>query len=346
MKSTQGRSLPIRNQERFIPANIPEVHCHGSESRMEGGMTGWPSTSPEDVSVLHPIAGNAIFLPPSDIPFGKIEPVNPVPGSGMMMSVQPIGVKTRVENQIEVQIAIYPVGPSIQRLHLQSHTMTKAKQLAISPPEKSPDMLELHAMLVCSSAMHVKWKQERAFSRAAQPQPFSLSKRRLPLEDAEVPGEFEDTPSEGGPVRLCKLCIEREMKRVARNQKPDKIHKQTVENLKLWEGDASDRAILFNANEIIERYGTSLPKKNAKNRSPDTLNEQKNGPDNAFLINLPMRITCYCRHQDEKIGYRYSYSVLLSYVCLLSVSQGYLHFKRLSKRCLDASHDDQHSDNG
>ena len=272
----------------------------------EGEVNGWHCADVGNTSPAYPSIGHAMSQPLSPSFFDDCMNMNPAPGSAIKMSIGRIGIKTRVENQIEVHITIHPVDSRIRRLHLQRHTMTKAKHLVTPSPERSSGTLELHAMLVCSSAMNDPQKLHRAWSRAAQPQPFFLRRRSVSPGNTESAEEAEEVPSEGGPVRLCQGCIEREIKRVARNQKPDKMHKQTTENLKLWDGDASNRAILFNASEVIERFGSKLPKKSNKSNAASPVEQQNDGPEDAFIIKLPMRITCYCRHHEEKVGYRYA----------------------------------------
>ena len=306
MDHGQYTSLPIRNPQQSKSPDFPAIHHDALAFGKEGEMCDFHYTNAGNPSLAYPSIGNPIAQPLSPSLFDDCKKMNPAPGSDIKMSIGRIGIKTRVENQIEVHIAIHPVDSSIKRLHLQKHTMTKAKHLAAPSPERSSDTLELHAMLVCSSAMNDPRKLHRAWSRAAQPQPFFLHRRSLSSGDTEFLEVAEEVPSEGGPVRLCQGCIEREIKRVARNQKPGKMHKQTTENLKLWDGDASNRAILFNANEIIERFGSKLPKKSNKSNGASPREQQNDGPEDAFMIKLPMRITCYCRHHEEKIGYRYA----------------------------------------
>lgn len=234
---------------------------------------------------------------PPFVPFSPSPP--PAPRFSTSMSVRPFKERSRVETQIPVHIDMRPLPPHVKKLHLQPHTITKMKQVAKPPVEKNPEMVELHAMLVSTTAMNDPSKRGRAFARAAGPQPFYLSKRRPSSDDPELLDSDELKPSNGGPVRLCKGCIERERKRASRKKT------RNEEEEEMWEGDASHRAIIFNNSEIIDRLGTALPKNGGKSRStkaPD--DERQPSAEDVFHTELTMRITCYCRHQEEKLGFR------------------------------------------
>ena len=139
---------------------------------------------------------------------------SPPPAAGLAfhpsLYVHPLPSKSRVETQIPVKLTLYPPLYGIARLHLQTYTISKSKLVAKPAPEKSPDMLELHAMLVCTSAMQDMTKRGRAFARAAGFLPTAKNDaRRLSSGDAIASEDDENRPVNGGPVNICMVCIER-----------------------------------------------------------------------------------------------------------------------------------------
>ena len=81
--------------------------------------------------------------------------------------VQPTPLKSRVETQIPIKLTMHHLPPGIKRIHLPTHTISKPKLLTKPVATRSPDMLELYTMLVCTSAMQDQAKRERALARAA-----------------------------------------------------------------------------------------------------------------------------------------------------------------------------------
>ena len=230
---------------------------------------------------------------------------SPAPNSGPayqpMLDVDPLPPKSRVETQIPVKLTLRPVPPGISRVHLQTHTISKAKLVAKPTPEKSPDMLELHATLVCTSAMQDPAKRSRAFARAAAVSSTEKKEnRRSSSGDAISSDEDEDKPVSGGPVHICMGCIERERKRAARKKT------KNVEEEQLWQKDEAKRTIVFNTQEVKEwqelsslKTGESFP------HIPATYGHNTQFPETAVQVDIPMRIACYCRHQEEKIGFQF-----------------------------------------
>ncbi|KAF4943977.1 hypothetical protein FSARC_14806, partial [Fusarium sarcochroum] len=60
------------------------------------------------------------------------------------LRIMPTPLKSRVETQIPIKMALSPVPPGVTKLHLPAHTISKPKLLAKPTPERSPDMLELY----------------------------------------------------------------------------------------------------------------------------------------------------------------------------------------------------------
>ncbi|KAK3315297.1 hypothetical protein B0H66DRAFT_340520 [Apodospora peruviana] len=196
--------------------------------------------------------------------------------------------KSRVETQIAIKLVLRPLPPGIRKLHLPQHTVGKPKYLAKSAAKPAEDMLELHTVLVCTSAMENSELQVKALARA----------RRAALAwNPEVPAEdqleSEDTPlgpQEGGEVQICAGCITREKKRASRRKKIKPADEDDA-----WTKNESKRVILFNTQEIKD-WEESKP-------------EERHAGMNGVYVDTPMRITCYCRHHTEKKGFQVIFTV-------------------------------------
>ncbi|KAI1633925.1 hypothetical protein F4809DRAFT_554470 [Biscogniauxia mediterranea] len=209
--------------------------------------------------------------------------------------VQPTPLKSRVETQIPIKLTIHHLPQGIKRVHLPTHTISKPKLLAKPAAVRSPDMLELHTMLVCTSAMHDPEKKERAFKRAAAARHDYNSRGRL-----EEGIEDEDSkPQNGGEVRICAGCITRERKRAGR-----KKHKKPEEE-ELWNKFENERVIVFNTQEVKDWQTVTPLMADPTGAGLHTLSV----PDGTVQVDAPMRIACYCRHHGEKMGFQVIFTV-------------------------------------
>lgn len=186
--------------------------------------------------------------------------------------------RTRVETQIHLKTLFGQLPPGIAKLRLPKHTISKAKLWSKEPYACSPDTLDLHTMLVCTSAMENEESRKRAFKRALEGPNSGFGDPR-PEEDTDA-----DKPSKGGEVWICNNCIDRERKRSERK----KVKKPEEEAI--WKGEEWRRVVVFNTHEVKE-----FPK-------PDPLTGRT-------VVELPMRIACYCRHQQEKSGFQVIFTV-------------------------------------
>lgn len=235
-------------------------------------------------------------LPPQPMP--RMPPAQGFPNMGTfkpLLTIHPTPLKSRVETQIPIKMTLFPMPMGISKLHLPTHTISKPKLLSKHTPERSPDTLELYTTLVCTSAMQNPENRRRAFERAANPESAK----------AESPGDSgsdeddENKPLNGGDVRICPGCITRERKRAARK----KVKK--VEEEESWHKDEAKRVIVFNTHEIKDwQVPTSQPPSEATgDRSEPFV------PEGAMQVDAPMRIACYCRHQNEKLGFQVIFTI-------------------------------------
>ncbi|KAI5927986.1 hypothetical protein F4810DRAFT_698744 [Camillea tinctor] len=209
--------------------------------------------------------------------------------------VQPTPLKSRVETQIPIKLTMHHLPQGIKRVHLPTHTISKPKLLAKPAAVRSPDMLELYTMLVCTSAMHDPEKKERAFKRAAAAR-HDYNSLGL-LEDGI---EDEDSkPQNGGEVRICSGCITRERKRAGR-----KKHKKPEEE-ELWNKFENERVIVFNTQEVKDWQTVTPLMADPTGAGLHSLSV----PDGTVQVDAPMRIACYCRHHGEKMGFQVIFTV-------------------------------------
>ena len=217
--------------------------------------------------------------------------------------VDPLPLKSRVETQANVRLVLDPMPPNITRLHLQQYTISKSKLIAKPNAGKTPNMLELSAMVVCTSAMQVRAKYERAMVRARNTfeDGDKPDGRRSSAGDANKPEDDENKPLNGGPVNICMGCVERERKRAARKKT------KNLEEEVMWNKDETKRIVVFNTHEIKE-WSTpnngKFPEINTKNMPPKPTESRPVFSGAAMQVDLPMRIACYCRHHEEKIGFQ------------------------------------------
>lgn len=230
----------------------------------------------------------------------------------LTLSVDQIPAKSRVETQILVKLHLSPFPKLVTKLHLPRHCISKPKLYAKPPVKKSPDTLELHASLVCASAMRKPELLQRALARARGEGPQSLKTESQRVEGAEgSSGEDsdnkdslsrsdksppdEESPLMGGEVKICVGCISRERKRAAR-KKPKQIKEEEE-----WMMDEPKRAVVFNNHEVREWLPTSgMQSLNGGMDGSGVLGSWEDG----MIMELHMRLACYCRHQGEKEGFR------------------------------------------
>ncbi|KAE8449723.1 hypothetical protein EG329_007498 [Mollisiaceae sp. DMI_Dod_QoI] len=213
-----------------------------------------------------------------------------------ILSIHPTPLKSRVETQIPIKMTIFPLPPGITKLHLPTHTISKPKLLSKPTPERSPDTFELYTSLVCTSAMQNPENRRRAFERAAA---GIIPTKEEPSEDSSSEEDDENKPLNGGEVKICAGCITRERKRAARK----KVKK--VEEEESWHKDEAKRVIVFNTHEVKDwQTPTSQPPSESVGDRAEPF-----VPEGAMQVDAPMRIACYCRHQNEKLGFQVIFTI-------------------------------------
>jgi hypothetical protein len=211
-----------------------------------------------------------------------------------VLTIHPTPLKSRVETQIPIKMTLFPMPMGITKLHLPTHTISKPKLLAKPNPERSSDTLELYTTLVCTSSMQNPENRRKAFERAAHPQP---AQEEAAAENSDE--DEENKPQNGGDVKICPGCITRERKRAARK----KVKK--VEEEESWHKDEHKRVIVFNTHEIKDWQAptSQIPSESTGDRAEPFV------PEGAMQVDAPMRIACYCRHQNEKLGFQVIFTI-------------------------------------
>lgn len=232
------------------------------------------------------------FVPnlPFPMDFGSSHNLKSENSQRHVLTVHPTSVKSRVETQIPIRLTLYPLPAGVTKLRLPGHTISKLKFLAPPATEPSPDTLELHTSLVCTSAMQDEEKLKKAFARA-RGEPYRSSDSSSRLVDGS---QEDDKPVDGGQVKICSGCIQRERKRASRKKQ------RKPEEDELFQKYEEQRVIVFNTNEIKE---WNEPSRSAVSGYGDV--QLPAVPAGAMQVELPMRIACYCRHQNEKLGFQF-----------------------------------------
>lgn len=195
--------------------------------------------------------------------------------------------KTRAETQIKTMLTLDPLPRHYQWARFPRHTLSKSKQLAssdeIESNENGDSAIRVDLTLVCATTVEQPAGLERALRRARGAE---KTPRRDPgTQVSDIEKDDPTHPQNGGAVVICEGCKERERKRYDRKKKRN----QEEENE--WSNYEDDRIIMINEKEF--------------KRWQDVEQGQQHGPD-AKKVEFAMRITCYCRHQEEKspVGYK------------------------------------------
>ena len=224
-------------------------------------------------------------------------------------------IKSRVETQTTLRIIVQGLPEGVKKLHMPRQTISRPKQMLKEPHVPSPDTMELDCYVVCETA----WRKcpetliRDAYRKACRDPELENPHnklRRFEEDEDEKPSTRERGPSvvemslsdpknplNGGEVWVCAGCMDREGKRSTR-----KKVKRPKEEQPWWDLE-SRRIVLMNTMEI--RDWCMVP----KDQYVPFDNADSHGQPQ-YHVDSPVRIACYCRHQHEKIGYRYVFDLL------------------------------------
>lgn len=287
-----------------FPQHNPNSFSHNGLPQITPLQLANPSTNYDGSGSVSPAM---TYYATSGMPFSSHAATRGSPyasAASTKLFVHPIREKSRVETQIAIKLTLFPMPPGITKLHLQPHAISKPKLVAKPTPSKSPEMLEMYTMLVCTSAMQDPATVQRALARAAGSQKApKVEGRRSSSESLPSPAEDENKPLNGGPVNICAGCITRERKRAGRKKSKNK------EEEELWQEDEAKRIIVFNTHEVKDWQSPPKPKSGSQTLDASGSGSEYSSPppvfpEDAMQVDLPMRIACYCRHQEEKLGFQ------------------------------------------
>jgi len=301
----------------FSSASSTSEETYGNQQTWNAGNMvqnpAWPQNFDQFTS-----PGGGLGFTPSPIVNGATPSVASRGSAGSTtgrspLHIAPISTKSRVETQINVIMTLEKPPPGIEHLHLPLHTIAKSKLLAKEEFDKSKT-LELHTMLVCTSAMQNPQHRQKALARAAAQNNAEIQRRAelaRQMSDDEKNDmknvEEADKPANGGEVRICNNCIQRERKRAGRK----KLKKE--EEQQHWERFETERVVVFNSNEYLPFKSpeeTERPHQHggfpgaAFQEGAQQQRDSYTPPDGSVQVVAAMRVACYCRHQSEKEGFQ------------------------------------------
>jgi hypothetical protein len=194
--------------------------------------------------------------------------------------------KNRAETQIKTTVTMDPLPAKYQYIRFPRQNLAKPKQMASTEEaeanEKNNCTVRLQLTLVLATAVEKADGLERAFRRARGEEPIPRRPRGVAITD--IAKDDRCHPQNGGAVIICEGCKEREAKRFNRKKKRE------ADDEKEWTSYEDDRIIMINEKEF---------KRWTENDNPEYSTSAKK-------VEFVMRITCYCRHQEDKspVGYR------------------------------------------
>ncbi|EOA86004.1 uncharacterized protein SETTUDRAFT_47631 [Exserohilum turcica Et28A] len=194
--------------------------------------------------------------------------------------------KNRAETQIKTTLTMDPLSPHYQWIRFPRQNLAKPKQMAgndeVEANEKNNSTTRLQLTLVLATAVEKQEGLERALRRARGDEPTPRRPRGVAITD--IAKEDRCHPQNGGAVIICEGCKEREAKRFNRKKKRE------ADDEKEWSSYEDERIIMINEKEFKRWQDNDSPEYSAS----------------AKKVEFVMRITCYCRHQEDKspVGYR------------------------------------------
>ena len=232
-------------------------------------------------------------------------------------------VTTRVETAVATRLILVDPPPGFNRVLIHEDHHQKVKHLE-NRPSLEADTMVLNAVVFCCSTTQTPEQIHEALSLAAkrvrEPEMIYETEKSKP---AKAPSsEKRDLgPVEVSPVTICKGCVDREDRRLRRSKKKPG---ETEE----WRHRASRRTVVFNNGPCMEWKSANSanaaaqllahtpipPAPPAAESNADSTKKTKKAPKivpvpriekGTKVVDLCMRICCYCRHQQhEPQGFR------------------------------------------
>lgn len=196
--------------------------------------------------------------------------------------------KCRAETQMNLKLVIDPME-NADIIRFPRRLLAKPKLYAtddeVIEAESTGQVLHMDCMLICATAAETPEQADAALRRAAGKEKLYRRDQKVPLSELEKDDPAH--PQNGGAVLICDGCKERERKRYLRKKKRNEDERE-------YNKYQDDRVIMINEKEYKKLKAVTL-------ETPS-----HHFSSQARQVDFPMRITCYCRHQEEKspMGYR------------------------------------------
>ena len=194
-------------------------------------------------------------------------------------------------------------GYSLQRLRLRREQLAKPTQMHSQVPVLSSEICELSAICLCETDLVTTGDLTSVLATARDP--------------------WSTHPADGShrsdPVLVCSKCIRREMNRANRKKSLSPSEEE-------WKTNARYKTVTFNEQELLLwKRVTQLPQ-------PDLVDFFNGNPPYlspcAVYVDVTIRITCYNRHHDEMVGFRYEDPILIRRLQELNGWQSFFHDPR------------------
>jgi len=282
-------------------------------SAMVTGGPPWPPSNPRQFDPFG-LAGQAAFAPPNPAGFATTttvtQPQQRVPPELRITFLTKNGSanRTRVETQVVCRLELLNKHEDHKKLVLPIYTLSKPKMVEKDRPKPPEANLLLHTRVVCTTPLQNLQCKQKALRSALED-----AQRKVRGESVDERKEWEEKnclPQDGGEVKICEPCKGRERTRDNRKKKPTNDDEE-------WLKYADDRVLIFNDKEFQDWMPPGKDKDQPrteladhKTKSTKPREKPKLPPSLYDHIDMPMRITCYCRHHTEKIGYKVIMTIL------------------------------------
>ena len=238
-------------------------------------------------------------------------------------------ISTRVETAFMVRLVITRPRDGIDKLRVHHNHATKPKHLAEleSTTTMAADTLQLRAVAFSSVAMKDPAKRAAAWARAKAPGEMDdVEEPSASPERNDVVKEGIIKAHEGEPIQLCRLCIDRERKRLKRSWKVQDESEMSPENIRYLD-ENSPKAVKIIPKSAIESWkrppscttssakqlfdAPSVRRSKTKGGKDDGGKSEKKGKpspppveEGTIATDFQLRISCYCRHHKDPEGFQ------------------------------------------
>ena len=289
-------------------------------------VTGYPS---QPVSPSRPVSQDPVPSPYAEMRSIREKQTSYYPQQIQSLDVLAFKKSTRVETALDIRLELSHgtnTGSHIDKIRLHRQHVTKSKHLQdLMTAPMDVDTLELRATAFSSVAMKEPERRHRLLASAGKlGEVLDAETPRSPPSLISTSGDERVQAHDGEPIRMCKLCSEREEKRLLRsfNEK-----KKKTEGSDIWLTEASQKVVVINNKPILDckrpssyitssatqlMNATSAPSPDGENDDQEDKGRKKvmKKPslppvkEGTVVVDISMRICCYCRHHKDPDGFQ------------------------------------------